>query len=103
MNLTIELTTEQIIDLIQQMPPEKKISVIRALAKETPAEREERMKYAESKVRKVCATRGLNWDSMDEEERLDFINDIVHEDRECSSVIAEENYANICTPNALGN
>ena len=25
MNLTLELTTEQIIDLVQQMPPEEKI------------------------------------------------------------------------------
>ncbi len=32
MNLTIELTTKQIIDLIQQMPPEEKLSVVRALA-----------------------------------------------------------------------
>ncbi len=82
MNLTIELTTEQIIDLVQQMPPEEKLTILKALAKETSAEREERMKYAESKVRKVCAARGLDWDAMGEEERLDFINDIVHEDRE---------------------
>jgi len=51
------------------------------LHKETPVEREERMKYAESKARKVCTARGLDWDAMDEEERLDFINDFVHEDR----------------------
>ena len=84
MNLTIELTIEQIIDLIQQMPSEEKLIVLKALAKETPAEREERMKYAESKVRQLCAQRGLDWDAMTEDERLDFINDIVHEDRECN-------------------
>ena len=84
MNLTLELTTEQIIDLVQQMPPEEKFLVVRALTKETPAEREERMKYAESKVRQLCAQRGLDWDAMTEDERLYFINDIVHEDRECS-------------------
>jgi hypothetical protein len=95
MNLTIELTTEQIINLIQQMPPGEKLSVIRALAKETPAEREERMKYAESKVRKVCATRGLDWDTMSEDERLYFIDGIVHEDRECNSIIVKEHNANI--------
>ena len=31
MNLTLELTTEQIIDLVQQMPPEEKFLVVRAL------------------------------------------------------------------------
>ena len=40
------------------------------------------MKYAESKVRQLCAERGLDWDAMDEDERLYFINDIIHEDRE---------------------
>ena len=83
MNLTIELTTKQMIELIQQMPPEEKLEVFRVLAKETQANRSERMKYAESKVRTVCAARGLNWDTMGEE-RLDFINGIVHEDRECN-------------------
>lgn len=84
MNLTLKLTTEQIIDLVQQMPPEEKFLVVRALTKETPAEHEERMKYAESKVRQLCAQRGLDWDAMTEDERLYFIDDIVHEDRECS-------------------
>ena len=84
MNLTLELTTEQIIDLVQQMPPEEKFLVVRALTKETPAEREERMKYAESKVRQLCTQRGLDWDAMTEDERLYFFDDIVHEDRECN-------------------
>ena len=84
MNLTLELTTEQVIDLVQQMPPEEKFLVVRALTKETPSERAERMKYAESKVRQVCAERGLDWDAMTDEKRLYFIDDIVHEDRECN-------------------
>ena len=50
MNLTIELTTEQVIDLIQQMPPEEKLTVLKAIAKEARAGHVERMKYAESKV-----------------------------------------------------
>ena len=84
MNLTLKLTTEQIIDFLQQMPPEEKFLVVRALTKETRAQRKERMKYAESKVRQLCAERGLDWDAMDDEERLYFIDDIVHEDRECN-------------------
>ena len=81
MNLTLELTTEQVIDFLQQMPPEEKLTVLKALAKEARAGRAEQMKYAESKVRELCAERGFDWDTMGEEERLDFINDIVHEDR----------------------
>ena len=81
MNLTIELTTKQMIDLIQQMPPEEKLTVLKALAKQARSGRAERMKYAESKIREVCAARELDWDTMTEEERLYFIDDIVHEDR----------------------
>ena len=84
MNLTLELTTEQIIDFLQQMPPEEKLTVLKALAKEARAGRAERMKYAESKVKKLCVERGLDWDTMTDEERLYFIDDIVHEDRECN-------------------
>ena len=84
MNATIELTTEQLIDFIQQMPPKEKRSVLIALAERTSVGEEERMKYAESQVRQLCTSRGLNWDTMTEEEREDFIDDLVHEDRECS-------------------
>ena len=84
MNLTIELTTEQIIDLVQQMPPEEKLTVLKVLAKQARSGCSERMKYAESKVRQLCNERGLDWDAMTEDERLYFIDDIVHEDRECS-------------------
>ena len=84
MNLTLELTTEQVIDFLQQMPPEEKLTVLKALAKEARAGRAEQMKYAESKVRQLCTERGLDWDAMTEDERLYFIDDIVHEDRECN-------------------
>ena len=83
MELTVKLTTEQIIDFIQQLPGEEKLTVVLALAKESLPRRAERMKYLESKVREVCTERGLDWDAMTDEERQDFINDVVHEDREC--------------------
>ena len=84
MNATIQLTTEQVIDFIQQMPPKEKRAVLIALAEKASIGEEERMKYAESQVRQLCASQGLNWDTMTEEEREDFIDDLVHEDRECS-------------------
>ena len=84
MNATIELTTEQLIDFIQQMPPKEKRAVLVALAERTSVGEEERMKYAESQVRQLCVSRGLDWDTMTEKEREDFIDDLVHEDRECS-------------------
>lgn len=84
MNATIKLTTEQVIDFIHQMPPKEKRAVLIALAERSSVGEEERMKYAEAQVRQLCASRGLNWDTMTEEERENFINDLVHEDRECN-------------------
>ena len=81
---TIALTTQQIIGYIQQMSPEERFKALRVLARSTPEARELQMKHSESSIRQECAQRGLDWDAMDDEERLDFINDIIHEDRACT-------------------
>lgn len=83
MDLTIKLTTEQVIDFIQQIPPEEKFTVLTTLAEQAHADHAEQIKYGEKKMRQICAARGLDWDAMTEEERINFIDDIVHEDREC--------------------
>ena len=84
MEITLKLTTEQVINFIQQIPPEEKIALLTTLAEQAHAEHIEQIKYGEAKVRKVCEERGLDWDAMTEEERIDFIDDLVHEDRECN-------------------
>ena len=84
MNATIKLTTEQIIDFIQQMPPKEKRAVLIALAEKVNVGQQEHMRYAESQARELCASRGLDWDTMSEEERECFIDDLVHEDRICN-------------------
>lgn len=84
MNVTIQLTIDQVVDLIQQIPPKEKITILTTLSEIASAGEAERMKDAESKIRQVCTERGVDWDSMTEDERLYFINDIVHEDRECN-------------------
>ena len=47
-------------------------------------ERAARMDYAEAKFRKLCTSRGLDWDAMTETEREHFVDDLIHEDRECA-------------------
>ncbi|MCE2399759.1 hypothetical protein J4G08_02600 [Candidatus Poribacteria bacterium] len=44
----------------------------------------ELMEYAEAQLRKLCDSRKLNWDKMSEADRENFVNDLIHEDRECS-------------------
>jgi hypothetical protein len=88
MKFTVKLTVKEIIDFIQQIPPREKIALLTTLAKQAHAEHAEQIEYGESQVRKVCAARGLDWDAMTEEERIDFIDDLVHEDRGISTVTA---------------
>ena len=80
---TLTVTDDQVIELIKQLSPERKHAILFALAKDT-AERGGRMAYAEEQLRRLCTERGLNWDSLSEEERETFIDDLVHEDRLCS-------------------
>ena len=70
MNLTLELTTDQVIGLVQQMPPEEKREVLLALAEQTETNQAAHVDYAEAQFRKLCASRGLDWDTMTEAERL---------------------------------
>ncbi len=84
MNLTLELTTDQVIDFVQQIPPEEKRAVLLALAEQAETSRAEGMDYAETQFRKLCASRGLDWDTMSEAERENFVDDLIHEDRECN-------------------
>jgi Mg/Co/Ni transporter MgtE len=80
---TIELTNEQVVDLVQQLPPERKRDVLLALASDASARREQRMQMAEEQLRRLCAKRGLNWDGMSEDEREALVDDLIHEDRSC--------------------
>jgi hypothetical protein len=79
---TLTVTDDQVIELIKHLPRERKRAILFALAKGA-VEREARMAYAEEQLRRLCAERGLNWETMSEEERETFIDDLVHEDRQC--------------------
>jgi hypothetical protein len=79
----VTLTDEQIIELVKQLPSERKRAALLVLAEEGRAQREARLDYAETQLRRLCAERGLDWDTLSEDEREAFIDDLVHEDRQC--------------------
>ena len=84
MNLTVELTTDQVVGFVQQMPPEEKLTLLLTIAEQAAANRAARMDYAEAQFRQLCTSRGLDWDTMTEAERENFVDDLIHEDRECN-------------------
>ena len=80
----LELTKEQVFDLVRQMPAEQKREMLRFLAANGSAERAKRQDFAEEQLRQLCAARGLNWDALSPDEREQFIDDLIHEDRPCA-------------------
>lgn len=81
---TLNLTDDQVMELITQLPPERKRAALYNLARGVQLQREKRMEYGESQIRKICAQRGLNWEDMNEEARETFIDTLIHEDRPCA-------------------
>ena len=78
----LELTDEQVIDLVRQLPPKRQRVALLALAAGAGERGAERMQFAEAHCA-VRAERGLDWDQMAEDEREAFIDDLMHEDRPC--------------------
>ena len=61
---TLQLNSEQVIELVRQLPPDEKRVVIAELVKEFTGGSDERMALAETRLTQLCAQRGLNWKSM---------------------------------------
>lgn len=79
----LELSDEQVLNLLKQLPPARQRAALLALAGASPQRHAERIQYAESQLRRLCDERGLSWDTMSDEERESFTDQLVHEDREC--------------------
>jgi hypothetical protein len=78
---TMQLNVEQIIELVKQLPPEGKQQVLNVLSAERDAWWEKTLTQGEQQMRRLCAERGLDWDSMSEEEREIFVDDLLHEEK----------------------
>jgi ATP phosphoribosyltransferase regulatory subunit HisZ len=81
---TLTLTDDQIIELVKQLPLTKQAELFQFLQQQQQEKWKELSHAGQEGVRKAALQRGKNWDIMTEEEREDFIDDIVHEDRQCA-------------------
>ncbi|MEG3438081.1 hypothetical protein V0288_13215 [Pannus brasiliensis CCIBt3594] len=75
----INLTTEQVIDLFNQLPEDQQREVYKILILRQSERWESLSNYAIDKARIVAKERGYDWDTMTEEEKETFIDEIVHE------------------------
>ena len=80
----VAISDAQLIDLVRQLPPERKRNVLVALAADAQGRRQERLDSAEERMRALCTKRGLDWDALTETERENLVDDLIHEDRPCA-------------------
>jgi hypothetical protein len=81
----VHLTDEQIMELVKQLGPELRQRVYEYLSLHQQPSWDESASYFEDGARQAAAERGRNWDAMSDEERIDFVVDVVHEDHRCQS------------------
>jgi len=76
-NLT--LSNEQVIELVKQLPEAQHQELFRFLIQRQWGNMEAITDYGSQQAKSVAAERGYDWDTMTEEEREEFIDEIVHE------------------------
>lgn len=81
---TLTLTDEQVIELVKQLPPNQQAELFQFLLQQRWDKWEKLSRAGQEGARRAAAERGKNWDTMTEDEREAFIDDIVHEDRPCA-------------------
>jgi hypothetical protein len=76
----LELTDDQVLSLVRQLPSARKREALLALAEEAETRHEERMHFAEARLRRQCTERGLDWDKLSEAQREEFVDRLLHEE-----------------------
>ncbi|MDJ1174276.1 hypothetical protein [Roseofilum capinflatum] len=75
----LNLSNEQVIDLVKQLPHQQQLDLFQFLLLQQWGQWESLSRYGVEKARLVAQERGYTWDLMTEEERDNFIDDILHE------------------------
>jgi hypothetical protein len=73
-------TEKHVLDLISSLPPERRRLMLYELARDSEAAWDRNTAFAEGQLRKLASARHLDWNQMDDEQRQDFISDLLAED-----------------------
>jgi hypothetical protein len=76
---TLNLNIEQVITLVKQLAIPEQRMILQAIKAEQDTWWQNRLYYGELQMRSLSTTQGLNWDIMTEQEREEFIDNILHE------------------------
>ncbi|MBC8447085.1 MAG: hypothetical protein H8D78_04985 [Chloroflexi bacterium] len=76
---TLEVPESQVVEWVQQLSPEAKQSVLRALIPRLD-QLEALVDYGSRRARSLCVERGVDWNGLTDDERQQLIDDLLHEE-----------------------
>jgi predicted Fe-S protein YdhL (DUF1289 family) len=78
--VTLEVSEVQVVEWVQQMSPEAKQEVLRALIPRLDAF-EALVDYGEERMRALSKGRDLSWERMSDVDREQLVDELLHENR----------------------
>lgn len=77
-SLNLNVSEAQVVEWIRQLTPEAKRSILLELVPHL--DRWETLSAeGDIRAREACKIRGVDWESLSEEDRLRFVDDVLHE------------------------
>jgi len=76
--ITLEIPESQVIEWVRQLSPKAKQLALKVLIPRLD-ELETLVDYGSQRMRSLCAERGLDWDSLSEDERQRLVDELLHE------------------------
>jgi hypothetical protein len=81
---TLNLNAEQVLSLIDQLSSDQQIQILQKLFQKQQTNWESFAEKGQIAIRAIAQEKNQDWETMTEEEKEDFINDLIHEDRLCA-------------------
>ena len=76
--ITLQVSESQVIQWVRQLSPGGKRAVLKSLIPDMD-EWEGLVEYGDQRVRALCAEREVNWDSLSDGERQQWVDQLLHE------------------------
>ena len=73
------LTDEQAIQLVEQLPQQQQAKLMQVLLQKSWSQWLELSQSGQANIRQIAAGKNKNWDEMNEDEREELIDEILHE------------------------
>ena len=76
--VTLQVSESQVIQWVRQLSPSGKQAVLKSLIPDMD-EWEGLVEYGDQRVRVLCAERGVNWETLSDSERQQWVDQLLHE------------------------